>query len=129
MKPIILSLLCFIGIAVNKTVAQVSTECIQSIKTGNFTHTDENGITTIERTKKLQTEHQPANGGTIVSKISWLSDDEYELTIKKLIGVGPSVLKKGSKIRVKITACTETSYTCIVIFGSMVMEGVEYTIQ
>lgn len=129
MKPIILSVLCFIGMAVNKTFAQARTECIQSIKTGIFTRTEENGKTVIERTEKIQTEHLSVNDGTIVSKISWISDDEYELTIKKMIGVGPSILKKGSKMRVKITGCTETSYTCTVFFGTMVIEAVEYTIR
>ena len=129
MKTILITL-CLSVISISKVFAQSSTECLKNIKTGTFSHTDENGKTIIIREEKLQTEHMAANGGgTIVSKVKWLSEDEYELTIKKVIDLDPPILKKGMKIRAKITQCNESSYTCTVNFMGILMEGVKYKIE
>jgi hypothetical protein len=99
--------------------------CLDDIRTGRFQHTSELGTSIIWRREKEQLEK--FGSSMIICKVKWISDSEYVLRVKKTANC-PPVLKKGDKIHVKITDCTQTTYRCNITFSNGHIENIEYTI-
>lgn len=108
---------------------QTDPVCLSRLISGKFEMTSGVVRNTIIRHKNKQIES--INGGIsyIESKVKWESDSVYVLTIKKMVNCPEgSGMKRGSRITVTITECSENYYICRLLYGTTVFENVKYEV-
>lgn len=103
------TLITFLLISVAAAGFPQDKKCLKKLKTGNFTYPGKEKEVVVIRTKEEQIEQSLDGNYKIIMAIEWKSDNEYILTVKKLINV-PGCLKIGDKILVRITKCDENGF-------------------
>ena len=81
------------------------------LKTGKFTYEGMEGEVEIIRTKKKQIEITNGGESKLISKIDWINDSTYVLTLKKMIN-SPGCLEKGDWIKSTILNRKGDKYEC-----------------
>ena len=110
-KPITI---LFLSLFVPGFLYAQSAECMANMKTGTFEYKTEGVTITIARTKTKQIESYDNGKSKVISKITWISDNEYISTFVKAVNA-PGCLKKGDEVRVKILACNAKEYTASIV--------------
>jgi hypothetical protein len=106
-KYAIILIICFL---LSNSLLSQTEICLEKIKTGKFVYYHPDGDSTlIGRTKSKQFEYKDfGKKKSFISKIEWVSDNEYNsIVIKKPSG---GCLAKGMVINIKIFNCDQEKY-------------------
>lgn len=97
-------------------------DCKAMVHEGTFVSTDEkNRDYRIERTEKSQIEYFNGDKSKVISKVEWISESEYKITVTKEVNL-PKEMKNTPKVyHFKIIECDGDYHTLETFYEGQIM--------
>lgn len=112
----------------NSFAQSLDKKCLEDIKRGKFV-THQNGVeNVILRKGKKQIEYFGEIDGKLISRIKWINDSTYLLTLKRCLNCpNTPLLEKGRSFTFEVIDCFGKEHYCKLLLSNKNTQTVRYT--